>query len=320
MSPLNCDTNGVRHKNYRVWLLSKASENWANGLIAVGELFTELNKFSKNELNFDSQDKLSTALALFDHVGECRADSIEVNGEKGNSIEGNESGELVLNKACSFSAELINSTLDNIEQSVLYDKKETIIILEEVDSFENEWNLNDTTVKTFNNHEIVIIGNSINGFILNVNESHKGQGVSVIPLSIAKTVSKISSFRNTYNVEYNVNDLIVLADIYTTVNAGYKTNLATYLASYDDELTTVNIPVSAYMMFVEAMYRLRHRTIFVGGTPTGNFILSFNSAEEAMNALNDSIEEWGTVSLLQSEVLSLKDLSLTTLSNPMFGP
>ena len=66
--------------------------------------------------------------------GECRDDSIVVTGEDGDSIEGNVAGNIVLNKSCTMSAELINFTPANVSALEDLDGTEVSVLLVEKDS------------------------------------------------------------------------------------------------------------------------------------------------------------------------------------------
>ena len=98
---LTYGTSGIKNKSYRVYL-AEADTSGLDGkfdtIIAIG-----------------TTDAIDSAIHLMSEFGECRDDSITVAGEDCETIQGNVVGNFVINKACSFSAELINSTPDNID-------------------------------------------------------------------------------------------------------------------------------------------------------------------------------------------------------------
>lgn len=118
---LTYGTEGIKQKDYRVYIAAYST----SGLNEVSTGKMTLYNASK------SQTTLETALGLMTELGECRADSISVTAENGDTVEGNVLGEIVLNKACSMVAELINATPENINALTALDGKPlTVVILE----------------------------------------------------------------------------------------------------------------------------------------------------------------------------------------------
>ena len=118
---LTYGTEGIKQKDYRVYLAAYST-------IGLNEVNTgKMTLYNAAK----SQATLETALGLMTELGECRADSISVTAENGDTVEGNVLGEIVLNKACSMVAELINATPENINALAALDGKPlTVVILE----------------------------------------------------------------------------------------------------------------------------------------------------------------------------------------------
>ena len=118
---LTYGTEGIKQKDYRVYLAAYST-------IGLNEVNTgKMTLYNAAK----SQATLETALGLMTELGECRADSINVTAENGDTVEGNVLGEIVLNKACSMVAELINATPENINALAALDGKPlTVVILE----------------------------------------------------------------------------------------------------------------------------------------------------------------------------------------------
>ena len=117
-------------------------------------------------------------------LGEIRADSLEITTEDGTVIEGNVSGEIVLDKNGKFMSELINCTQTNINALADLDRTKVTILVVEKDTHKTS---NVAGFKTF-----VII----DGLTLRYNESIKGKDVVRGTVSVSQTVSKIADFRH----------------------------------------------------------------------------------------------------------------------------
>ena len=114
---LTYGTEGIKQKDYRVYLDATAT----SGVAAAVATYTG----SKTQAN------INALITLLDELGECRADSISVTAENGDTVEGNVLGEIVLNKACAMVAELINATPANINALADLDGVPvTVVILE----------------------------------------------------------------------------------------------------------------------------------------------------------------------------------------------
>jgi hypothetical protein len=141
------------------------------------------------------------------HVGEMRADSIDVSVQDGDSIDGNEKGKIVLGKSGTFTAELINSTPEIIEFLTGLDGHECVIMLEEID---------DTRLKSYygamlETHEIIVIGNvpaMLAGLTDNVgcsfsfSEKAAGKNIVISTINVEKSISTVKEFRSIEDLRY----------------------------------------------------------------------------------------------------------------------
>ena len=211
MSKVIYGVEGIRQRNYRVWI------NFEDMTTAAGELgFIEavdlmgdippLISASPPDYS-NAKEKLDALKQVMYRVGEMRADSIEVSVEDGDSVEGNEVGKIVMGKTGKFSAELINSTPDILTWLGQRDTKECIIMLEEMDSSRLK-NYDDAMLET---HEIIFIGNlpamaaghtdNVGG-AFNYVEKVVGKNIATSILNVEKTVSSAGAFRKIYDFQY----------------------------------------------------------------------------------------------------------------------
>lgn len=136
MTPINLSfgVEGLRQSDYRVYL---ADVNEIFGNPDLGEILSDflsykaLDKRDTSTL-LDVPPLITNILSEMTPVGELRQDSIVLTGDNGNSIAGNESGEIPLGKKCTFEAELINSTVENIDTLTSADGVACFIVLEEI--------------------------------------------------------------------------------------------------------------------------------------------------------------------------------------------
>jgi len=187
MSKVNYGLDGIRQRDYRVWIN-----------------FEDMKGADGDEKVFNALNALKGCMY---HVGEMRADSVELSVEDGDSVEGNEVGKIVLGKTGKFATELINSTPDIISWLALRDTKECIIMLEE---------LNPTRFKSYDGamletHEIILIGNvpamaegltDNVGVAFNYADKVVGKDIVISTLSVEKTVPTASAFRQIMDVNY----------------------------------------------------------------------------------------------------------------------
>lgn len=209
MAKVNYGVAGIRQRHYRVWI---AFENAGSGefdfvyaVDALDDMFTHI--YASPAQYEDAKTKLDAAKEYMYHVGEMRADSIDVSVQDGDSIEGNEIGKTVLGKSGTFSAELINSTTEIVEFLASLDGHECVIMLEEID---------DTRLKSYDGamletHEIIVIGNipailtgltDNVGCIFSFSEKAAGKNIAISMLNVEKSVSTVREFRSIEDFRY----------------------------------------------------------------------------------------------------------------------
>lgn len=170
---LTSGIDAVQAKEYRVYIQSYPTDGlYVDTTGAMKTLMTAGAAFGS----------LQPVLNLMTEVGELRSDSIEIMTEDGNTIEGNISGEIVLDKNGTMNMELINCTLANMNALAANDRTRVTILLVEKDSHL----VGGTAKKT------VI---AIEGLTLKYNESIKGKDVIRGTLSVKKSVPTIANFR-----------------------------------------------------------------------------------------------------------------------------
>ena len=208
MSKVNYGLDGIRQRDYRVWInfedmkTADGERDFITAVDAMGNLYEFIH-----ENPIDYNHALNALKSYMYHVGEMRADSVELSVEDGDSVEGNEVGKIVLGKTGKFATELINSTPDIISWLALRDTKECIIMLEE---------LNPTRFKSYDGamletHEIILIGNvpamaegltDNVGVAFNYADKVVGKDIVISTLSVEKTVPTASAFRQIMDVNY----------------------------------------------------------------------------------------------------------------------
>lgn len=209
---------GLEHahkKDYRVWI-----HKWLDTGIDTGGGVDDSNTSDTISALLDSSSLgefqvssgalgcLQGLLAKSSKLGECSRDSISVTGDDGENIEGNEVGNIILAKDCSFSAELINATPDNVNTLMSkYDGNAFYVILEEVSGRSKElYDAGKEEDVLFNDvHDIIVIG-SEKGFNLSVSEAFTGSDVPRAVVSMKAKVQSISDFRRRVEIPYDVED------------------------------------------------------------------------------------------------------------------
>ena len=203
---------GLEHahkKDYRVWI-----HEWMDTGIDPGDgddnYGTEdlINNLRSDNPNITRFNNLSAMLAHSTKLGECSRDSISVISDDGDDIEGNEVGNIILAKDCSFSAELINATPNNVNALMSkYDGNAFYIILEEVNGRSKKlYDRNEESDVLFNDvHDIIIIGSG-KGFNISVSEAFTGSDVPRAIVSMKAKVQSISDFRRRVEIPYDVED------------------------------------------------------------------------------------------------------------------
>lgn len=211
MSKVNYGLDGIRQRDYRVWINfedMKEADGELDFITAVDAMGNLYEFIHENPIDYRKVFNALNALKNYMyHVGEMRADSVELSVEDGDSVEGNEVGKIVLGKTGKFATELINSTPDIISWLALRDTKECIIMLEE---------LNPTRFKSYDGamletHEIILIGNvpamaegltDNVGVAFNYADKVVGKDIVISTLSVEKTVPTASAFRQIMDVNY----------------------------------------------------------------------------------------------------------------------
>jgi len=227
MSKVNYGLDGIRQRDYRVWINfedMKTADGELDFITAVDAMGNLYEFIHENPIDYkEIFGALNTLKSYMYHVGEMRADSVELSVEDGDSVEGNEVGKIVLGKTGKFATELINSTPDIISWLALRDTKECIIMLEE---------LNPTRFKSYDGamletHEIILIGNvpamaegltDNVGVAFNYADKVVGKDIVISTLSVEKTVPTASAFRQIMDVNYEepaVAPLILTLEIVT---------------------------------------------------------------------------------------------------------
>ena len=211
MSKVNYGLDGIRQRDYRVWINfddMKEADGELDFITAVDAMGNLYEFIHKNPIEYEKVFNALNALkGCMYHVGEMRADSVELSVEDGDSVEGNEVGKIVLGKTGKFTTELINSTPDIISWLALRDTKECIIMLEELNSTRFE-SYDGAILET---HEIILIGNvpamaegltDNVGVAFNYADKVVGKDIVISTLSVEKTVPTASAFRQIMDVNY----------------------------------------------------------------------------------------------------------------------
>jgi hypothetical protein len=209
MAKINYGVAGIRQRDYRVWIaFENAGSDELDILGAISNLDDMFNCIYSDPVKYeDAKTHLDAAKKAMYHVGEMRADSIDVSVQDGDSIEGNEKGKIVLGKSGTFTAELINSTPEIIEFLTGLDGHECVIMLEEI---------SDTRLKSYNGamletHEIIVIGNvpaMLAGLTDNVgcsfsfSEKAAGKNIVISTLNVEKSISTVKEFRSIEDLRY----------------------------------------------------------------------------------------------------------------------
>lgn len=209
MAKVNYGIAGIRQRHYRVWMAFEnagtGEYNFVSAVDALDEMFT--NIYRENPRYDFAKEYFDTFKENAYHVGEMRADSIDVSVQDGDSIEGNEIGKTVLGKSGTFSAELINSTPEIVDFLTGLDGHECVVLLEEV---------SDVRLKSYNGamletHEIIVIGNMpaiLAGLTDNVggsfhfSEKVTGKNIAISMLNVERSVSTVREFRSIEDFRY----------------------------------------------------------------------------------------------------------------------
>jgi len=168
---LSYGSEGIKQKDYQVYIgeYTGTAETAADAYIATQ--------------NKTTAAALQTAL---DELGELRADSISVTAENGDTVEGNNIGEIVLNKACAMMAELINATPANINALAELDGQAVVVMIKEKDAR--------------NNVRTVIV---INNVVMSYSENITGGDIPRASISLSRSVANVGNFRIINDIDYS---------------------------------------------------------------------------------------------------------------------
>lgn len=248
MAKVNYGIAGIRQRHYRVWIAFEnagtGEYDFVNAVDALDDMFTAI--YEENPDYISAKDKFDTFKENAYHVGEMRADSIDVSVQDGDSIEGNEIGKTVLGKSGTFSAELINSTPEIVDFLTGLDGHECVVLLEEV---------SDVRLKSYNGamletHEIIVIGNmpailagltdNVGG-IFHFSEKVTGKNIAISMLNVERSVSTVREFRSIEDFRYEEpSDPVNLI----SVNLGFSGFEGAFSYEANIQITNLKIEVS----------------------------------------------------------------------------
>ena len=171
MALLTYGSEGIKQKDYQVYIgkYDSTIKTAADGYVAAPA------KTTANSLE-----------AELTQLGELRADSISVTAENGDTVEGNNIGEIVLNKACAMVAELINATPDNINALAELDGKAVVVMIKEKDARGNK--------------RTVIV---INNVVMSYSENITGGDIPRASISLSRNVANVGNFRIINDIDYS---------------------------------------------------------------------------------------------------------------------
>lgn len=201
---LTYGTEGIKQKDWKVWLLdgSYTSEPHAKML--------DIKSCVDDKKYQSAFAELELRLSNSDHLGECRKDSISWSTENGEVVEGNEVGEIVLGKNCSFTVELINATAENINELMSdFDGSRFFIILEELNGRTKNWETGQVApndiVESNDTHEIIVLG-APGGSNISVSESITGGDIPRATITMNDMVPSVGDFRYRFEMPYDLDD------------------------------------------------------------------------------------------------------------------
>ena len=256
MAKINYGVAGIRQRDYRVWIVFENAGlgdfNFVDAISLLEDMFANL--YSPSVDYEEAKIWLDIAKENMYHVGEMRADSIDVSVQDGDSIEGNEKGKIVLGKSGTFTAELINSTPEIIEFLTGLDGHECVIMLEEID---------DTRLKSYDGamletHEIIVIGNvpaMLAGLTDNVgcsfsfSEKAAGKNIVISTLNVEKSISTVKEFRSIEDLRYEEpTDAPVLDGFYIDLSDFFEATF-TFDAQANQHIKNIKVEVSDDLTF-----------------------------------------------------------------------
>lgn len=169
---LTTGTAGIKPKDYRVYIDSDTESG-----SAMDTFMAIANPTKANVI---------TLLGALRELGECRADSIDLGIDDGDSVEGNTLGKIVLDKTGTFTVELINATPANIAALETIDGVSCNIVLVEKET-------HGASLKT-----VVAMAN----VVVSYTEKLTGGDSIRSTLNVEKSVPNASSFRKIVDVSY----------------------------------------------------------------------------------------------------------------------
>lgn len=170
---LTYGTTGVLAKDYQIYLELQTAAD-------AGSLYA-------NYIAAHTHETAELLIAGLGHLGECRKDSIDVEIAGGDTVMGNEVGEIEINKQGSFTVELLNSTVANITylQNTLGGKSCCVVLKEKDDHGASM-------------RQIIVIPNCT----VKIAEKHTGGGISLVTITMTKSVPTADDFRDISEVSY----------------------------------------------------------------------------------------------------------------------
>ena len=168
---LSYGSEGIKQKDYQVY---------------IGQYNGAIKTAADAYVGMQSKANAVSLETALDELGELRADSISVTAENGDTVEGNNIGEIVLNKACAMMAELINATPDNINALAALDGQAVVVMIKEKDAR--------------NNVRTVIV---INNVVMSYSENITGGDVPRASISLSRSVANVGNFRIINDIDYS---------------------------------------------------------------------------------------------------------------------
>ena len=193
---------GIKQKDWKVWLLDGSYTSEPHAEMATIKSYVDTKFYESAAV------ELGVLLTASEHLGECRKDSISWSTENGEVIEGNEAGEIVLGKNCSFTVELINATVENINELMSnFDSSRFFIILEELNGRTKNWATNEVApgdiIESNDTHEIIVLG-TIGGSNISVSESITGGDIPRAIITMNDVVPSVGDFRYRFEMPYDL--------------------------------------------------------------------------------------------------------------------
>ena len=204
---LTYGTEGIKQKDWKVWLLDGSQNPNTHASML------DVKQGVDNKEYGTAFNKLEGLLSASEHLGECRKDSISWSTENGEVVEGNEVGEIVLGKNCSFTVELINATAENINELMSdFDSSRFFIILEELNGRTKNWATGQATpndiVESKDTHEIILLGAVGGGSNIYVSESITGGDIPRATITMNDVVPSVGDFRYRFEMPYDLDNYI----------------------------------------------------------------------------------------------------------------